>query len=81
MNKLEMLELAAENARYNNAGKKWRKISHPNHPDDHYTPHLILRMKQMDGSWTPGIVYINSAGETFCRAANNFEKFSEVQDA
>lgn len=80
MKKQEILELARCNVM--RVGMRNPKtIKHPKNPNTDYVPYQVVSMKQQDGTWAMAVLYQNKEGDTFCRAADNFEKFTEVEDA
>ena len=80
MKKNEILELARHNV-LRVGLRNPKMITHPRNPGVTYVPYQVVESKQQDGSWAVAVLYQNSEGDTYCRNADDFEKFSEVRDA
>ncbi|CAC9972289.1 hypothetical protein QNH08_gp46 [Aeromonas phage pAh6.2TG] len=78
MKKQEILECV----RFNNdlSVPGYKEITHPKNPGKTYTPVHAVFMHTDTGEWVDAVTYCDEqTGVMYCRRADDFAKFSEVE--
>ncbi|UOT58025.1 hypothetical protein PP651_gp54 [Aeromonas phage ZPAH14] len=78
MEKQVILEIVEHNAARVGLYTGLRWIAHPNNPNQRYHASRLVKMHCDDGEWRPGVIYSDGL-TTYCRRADDFAKFSEVE--